>query len=561
MERKDTTRQMSRKWAFPSGIMEHEIRARGFVTSQVDAPNLKAESVATPHGMNIYPFSISIVSLSSCEGVFPTPANNGPTRRSVYHDLNPHCREIRLLRLHLEDNDGFIACDLLPAITLSTAKGKYTAISYCAGDPKRTKQILVNGIHFNVFENLAHVLDMTRDFWRKNCPNKECIIWADQICINQSNLAERSHQVGFMRSIYSSAVQTLICLSTTEVDPRGIEWLVNLHQSVDPDGDFYQYYFHLEYHLRTNLANQQFLNDWFTFYDVFSSPWWTRTWVYQEFISSSNIYFLYGRSSITWKRLSEVLPTLQKYSHFPYFGPAITERQAQVADTNNIVNFFVISKLRFDRVGPFDLMDLLSQSRHLQSSDARDRIYAFLGLVREDYGILPDYSPENTMEKLLVDIATRVVLQDRTLDILSDACRVRGELSPSLPSWVPDWTTKACVRLLPRIIRDNNDQPVPIFPPIVDTGRLEVQGFHIGAPRKGKIGWFVPSRQDTFRQWEGRDELWEIVGAPGPFVLHHAGDREYRLFKEARGARPSGYTSVESLIKKEGLQMQTVVLS
>ncbi|VBB75514.1 Putative heterokaryon incompatibility protein [Podospora comata] len=500
-------------------------------------------------------------SQTSCWGIFPTPANNELTRHTIYHDLNPACQEIRLLRVHLEEKDGFIRCELLPAASLSNIRGQYTAISYCAGDPRRTKKILVNGIPFNVFENLAHVLEMTRNFWTKTFPDKECIIWADQICINQFNLAERSHQVGFMRGIYSSAAQTLICLSTTDVDPRGVEWLVKLHQSVDPDGDFYQYYFHLEYYLRTNLANKQFADDWFAFYDVFNSPWWMRTWVYQEFISSSNIYFLYGKSSVPWKRLSEVLPTLQKYSHFPYFGPAITERQAQVADTKNIVNFFVISKLRFDRVGPFDLMDLLSQSRHLQSSDSRDGIYAFLGLVRESYGIIPDYSPENTMERLLVDIATRIVLQDKTLDILSDASRVRGELSPRLPSWVPDWTTKTCVSLIPRTIRDTSDGSVALFPRIVQSGKLELQGFHIGVFRKGKLGWYFPNSRDRFRHdGEGREELWDIVGAQGPFVLRHVGN-QYHLVREAQRNKPAGYNSVEDAVQRHGLQAQTVVLS
>ncbi|KAK0662456.1 putative heterokaryon incompatibility protein, partial [Cercophora samala] len=502
-----------------------------------------------------------MASQSSCRDIFPTPANNELTRRTIYHDLNPACQEIRLLRLHLDDNDGLIKCDLLPAASLSNITGRYTAISYCAGDPIRTKKILVNGIQFNVFENLAHVLDMTRHFWTKTFPKKECILWADQICINQFNLAERSHQVGFMRSIYSSAARTLICLSTTDVNPRGVEWLVKLHQSVDPDGDFYQYYFHLEYYLRTNLANQQFADDWFAFYDVFNSPWWMRTWVYQEFISSTNIYFLYGRSAVPWKRLSEVLPTLQKYSHFPYFGPAITERQAQVAHTNNIVNFFVISKLRFDRVGPFDLVDLLSQSRHLQSSDGRDRIYAFLGLVRENYGIIPDYSPENTMERLLVDIATRIVLQDKTLDILSDASRVRGELSSQLPSWVPDWTTKTCVTLMPRTVRDTSDGSVPAFPRIVEAGKLEVQGFHIGVARKGKLGWHFPVSRDRFRHdADGREELWVIIGAPGPFVLRHVG-HQYRLAREAYGSKPDGYRDVEEPVQRHGLQAHILVIS
>ncbi|KAK0727599.1 heterokaryon incompatibility protein-domain-containing protein, partial [Lasiosphaeria miniovina] len=397
--------------------------------------------------------------------VFPTPNNDAFLEHGVYQALDPAQQEIRLIRLYVDDDDDApIRCDLLPPVPLASVQGKYTAVSYCAGDPGTTKTVLVNGIPFTVFANLAHVLDVARDFWHKSFPpnsnsttENECILWADQISINQFDLAERSHQVGFMRSIYASAARTLICISTTRaVDTHGVEWLAALHASVDPDGDFYHYYYALEYHLRTKLAaasaavrgGGRFAADWLALYDIFTSPWWTRTWVYQEFISSAEAHVLYGGASIAWRHVAEVLPTLRKYKVGTLAEPEVRETMAAVVD------FFIRSKLRFDRAGPYELMDLLARSRHLRSTDCRDRVYAFLGLVRCDYGIVPDYSPNNTMASLLADMASKIVCRDQQLDILSYACEARGPLSGRLPSWAPDWTCTSCREIRSRTIEE-----------------------------------------------------------------------------------------------------------
>ncbi|KAJ4302018.1 hypothetical protein N0V88_002151 [Collariella sp. IMI 366227] len=362
--------------------------------------------------------------------IFPTPHNDEILTRGLYEDLDPSRQEIRLIRLRLEDQGALVKCDLLPPISLSQVKGQYSAISYCAGSPTNTRPILVNGVPFNVFANLAHALDITRDFWAKNFPDQptSCLLWADQICINQTNLAERSHQVGFMRSIYSLAAQTLVCLSTSlsphsneTHNTHGIEWLVQLHATIPPGDDYYAYYYSLEHHLRTQLIShpdstpttkeeqtrrQTFATGWSTLYStIFHSPWWLRTWVYQEFISSPNsgIHFLYGRASIPWSHISEILPTLRKYrdlapplsTHTRSTSLESELQQVQAAEVAGAVDFFVASKMRFDRAGAFDLLELLAQTRGLRSADPRDRVYAFLGLVREDYGIVPDYSKGN----------------------------------------------------------------------------------------------------------------------------------------------------------------------
>ncbi|OCK96232.1 uncharacterized protein K441DRAFT_487817, partial [Cenococcum geophilum 1.58] len=42
--------------------------------------------------------------------------------------------------------------------------------------------------------------------------NEPRFLWADAICINQGNIAERSRQVSFMRVIYEAAARVLVWL-------------------------------------------------------------------------------------------------------------------------------------------------------------------------------------------------------------------------------------------------------------------------------------------------------------------------------------------------------------
>ncbi|KAK3328055.1 heterokaryon incompatibility protein-domain-containing protein [Cercophora scortea] len=512
--------------------------------------------------------------------IFPTPSNDLFLQHGIYASLDATQQHIRLIRLSLDDHDGLIECHLLHPVPLAQARGNYTAISYCAGDPTKTSPILVNGVRFNVFANLAHVLDATRDYWRKTFPapnsTRDCLLWADQICINQADLAERSHQVGFMRSIYACAEQTLICLSTGQVETKGIEWLIQLHESVDPQGDFYMYYFRLEHHLRTKLADPRFTDGWLAFYDIFKSPWWTRTWVYQEFISSTNIVFLYGKSSIPWRRVSEILPTLRKYRNFDHFGPHLIACESEVTETIDVVNFFVISKIRFDRVGPYDLMDLLAQSRHLRSTDSRDRIYAFLGLVQHDFGIVPDYSPGNTIENLLVDVASKIIAQTKRLDILSYACAVRGPLSSHIPSWVPDWTSTSCSEVRTRTIQDPEDMCSNLPSPRIvlhSSGHhvLETQGYYLGTlgvvqnwePRVefhggNMIAEMAGLRYGRSKGGEG-DQFWALLGARNILVLRRSTvvDSAYQVVEEAEFRRN---VNVHEMARRYALQCQTVLI-
>jgi hypothetical protein len=93
---------------------------------------------------------------------FYTPQNNEFYSKFRYVNLKPEERRIRLLRMQplepREDKRSQIKCELIDNQSLAAMQGKFTTLSYCAGDPKKTETIVVNGLEFNAFSNLGHAL-------------------------------------------------------------------------------------------------------------------------------------------------------------------------------------------------------------------------------------------------------------------------------------------------------------------------------------------------------------------------------------------------------------------
>lgn len=249
--------------------------------------------------------------------IFYTPHNEAFYAEASYEELDPMKQEIRLLRLLPAQGENMIECEMTAKVGLEEVRGKYAALSYCAGDPESTHEILVNGVPFNVFANLHHALSEVQNFWAKNRAGKDCLLWVDQICTNQQNLLERSHQEGTMRKIYGYAEQVLISLATRPDTGRGINWLLKMHRRllVMPDlvaalPDYSKQRLCRENilnYLNNHMHSKTFKQDWILMLKMLESQWWKRAWVYQEFISSACSYFLCGNESISWKVLASIL--------------------------------------------------------------------------------------------------------------------------------------------------------------------------------------------------------------------------------------------------------------
>lgn len=94
-----------------------------------------------------------------------------------------------------------------------TPSQPYEALSYVWGDPTVTETIRLDGD--SVLQLTSSIADVLR---RVRLPSRTRTVWADQICVNQKDMAERSQQVKLMGSVYRSAERVLVWLGR---DPGG----------------------------------------------------------------------------------------------------------------------------------------------------------------------------------------------------------------------------------------------------------------------------------------------------------------------------------------------------
>jgi hypothetical protein len=75
---------------------------------------------------------------------------------------------------------------------------KYETVSYVWGDDHRRHTLFLgNGTSLPITDSLCHALP------RLSKVHQTGYLWVDQICIDQSNVQERNHQVKIMGEIYA----------------------------------------------------------------------------------------------------------------------------------------------------------------------------------------------------------------------------------------------------------------------------------------------------------------------------------------------------------------------
>lgn len=123
---------------------------------------------------------------------------------SIYETVKIKEGQIRLLQIvstvpHIVCN--LRAADLDNGIT-------FDALSYVWGDPDVTTDIFVNGARVSVTKNLSTALEYASKHLQPG--NQDLWVWADAVCINQTDIPEKNQQVPLMRNIYAQA-GTVFC--------------------------------------------------------------------------------------------------------------------------------------------------------------------------------------------------------------------------------------------------------------------------------------------------------------------------------------------------------------
>lgn len=126
-------------------------------------------------------------------------------------------KQIRLIKLGQTVSNGIIECSI-KTYDLD-ARPKYRALSYMWGSDWPARTILVDGKHLSIRNNLYRFLctclqtDSYKRYrhWSFYDPDeRQGLLWIDQICIDQSNVLERNHQVSLMVKICGRAELVIV---------------------------------------------------------------------------------------------------------------------------------------------------------------------------------------------------------------------------------------------------------------------------------------------------------------------------------------------------------------
>jgi len=334
-------------------------------------------------------------------------------RASTNEDLTVAMR-FRLLQIEA-GAESKIACSRI-YVALSLPAGDFEALSYCWGDVTQLEDVTMNSTPG--FSVSAHILNALQRLRR---PDRPRLVWIDVICINQADVAEKSHQIALMRQIYQKARRTIIWLGVFDRaelqgptckrvhHAEGDEYLEDPTLCAEPGLAALE-------HRNVNPILRQIMqaqNNEVT-RSGSGDAWWRRLWCIQEFYFSQKPPTIYiGPHAIAWTFFNQLFMFAVNVHPLTFFHdlPSHGERS---------------------------LLDLIMTSRGFHCSDPRDRIYALVGMASDPQGSLtPDYGKSVT--EIYEEATVHMVKACRTLDILLDG-RV-DRLSGPLPSGIPELTS------------------------------------------------------------------------------------------------------------------------
>jgi Heterokaryon incompatibility protein (HET) len=184
---------------------------------------------------------------------------------------------IRLIDLQpSSDPTSAIWCSLVH-ITLSSEElrdvfSHYTTLSYVWGCPDKVETIWIDDALLKITANLFLALRDLRH--EKN----SFLLWADGICINQKDNAERGVQVQLMGNIYQGATNTIIYLGPADLESDECRYLKGAR------------------HCQTTSSPQ-------LLFSVLNKEWFTRVWILQELVFSKNPWVQCGTARARWTSL------------------------------------------------------------------------------------------------------------------------------------------------------------------------------------------------------------------------------------------------------------------
>lgn len=320
----------------------------------------------------------------------------------------------RLVRI-LPETQKLIRCQIMQYPV--EPPPRYIAVSYTWGDPGDTRQIELNGSFVRIGINLHGALEVLRQ------KDDSVLVWADALCIDQQNMAEKTQQIPMMAHIYSRATSVIIWLGLEDNSDAAIDLLNYVSEHGDDTAKMVK--------MTETPQNREVFE---AVVSLFKREYWRRLWVCQEIVHAKRVTVYCGEMRTPWEVylitssiFSERRKKLDDHLSGGFSKVLVSEGPRHISMIQDFVS-------QSD-----SLFEILRACRPRLVTRPQDKIFGILGLLpsRIWSKLRLDYS--HSVRDIYTNIFYYVVTTTDSLDIICDAINfpVTSNLV-KLPSFVPD---------------------------------------------------------------------------------------------------------------------------
>ena len=358
---------------------------------------------------------------------------------------------MRLLHLLPGPSDGPLQA-VLNHIPCSNA-GTYQALSYVWGTDKRDEELVTPDGAIPITSSLYRALQAIRQ------SDTAIMIWADAVCINQADNAEKARQIRLMPQIFQACECAYAFLSEggPSID-QALEMLMQVRakavleesaqskeeDSQDDDG-WPQGLPYIPWSWAGNRIPPLHSPIWKAIKALFSLPYFRRAWIVQEVVAAPKLKIVCGKWLIDWKDFHGALEVVDREVQ-------IAEHEDQALGLRTTWEPFV--KLATQREWEsrqyrWSLLMLLEHFRYTEATLSRDRLFSVVGLASD--GNDPDFEPDydSPLPDIVLKFAKAFIRQGRAIQLLYRAGLPTpdSKFDPKFPSWIPNWTSNRPIGL------------------------------------------------------------------------------------------------------------------
>lgn len=390
---------------------------------------------------------------------------------SDYRYLPLNRDEVRLLMLSPGTRDSQLRAVVFKSPLARV--GNFQAISYTWGSTELPHSLWTPEGTIKVTSSLYSVLRCLRH------EEQATILWADGICINQSDTKEKVDQIRLLPRVFQRATCVLACLGDDADGESAMEILMQIRvdEALSILGDEWPKDLpKIPLHWAGKRIPPATDAAWAKIGSLFGKPWFQRAWIIQEVAVATSVRVICGRWMVDWNDLYTAVEVIERESRAPPTDPFALAQPKWGP-------FLTLARLR-EREARHDripLLNLLENFRYTKSTIDHDRIFCLLGLAKDgnNKDFVVEY--EASFSTVAQRYAWAFIRQGRVMELLHRA-GVGSRQRSWASSWIPDWASpkqdglRSLAKKGVQYAASKHDEPCIEFRPMSNEFELRVRG-------------------------------------------------------------------------------------